>query len=278
MTRLAHQELPFDQLVGELRPRAASESQRTNPLFQVLFNYSPGPPLPAVPHARWSAEAVSTGTSKFDLSLVLDDGPGGLAGYIEYSTDLFDADTVERLAGHFRTLLAAALADPGVVVSRLPLLTNREREQIFEEWNATAVDHPADPAHRLIAARAAAYPDRVAVRHGRRVLSYTELDRSANQLAHHLRTLGVGPDVPVAIGLERSADWLVAALAVWKAGGAVPAAGPALPCRPACSGSERRPRSHAHHPLRHRRGVSGLGGGRRPHRRRQRGDRSSIGR
>ncbi|HEY1380282.1 MAG TPA: amino acid adenylation domain-containing protein, partial [Gemmataceae bacterium] len=213
---LAHQDVPFDLLVGELRPRRDGGHQ---PLFQILFNYSPGPALPAVPGARWSVESVPTGTAKFDLSLVLDDGPAGLVGHFEYSADLFEPTAVERLAGHFRTLLAAALAEPGERVSRLPLLTEDERRQLAE-WNATAVDHPADPAHRLIAARAAAIPDHVAVRHGRRVLTYAGLDREANRLAHHLRALGVGPDVPVAVGLERSADWVVAALAVWKAGGA----------------------------------------------------------
>jgi amino acid adenylation domain-containing protein len=214
---LAHQELPFDLLVGELRPRRDDAHQS---LVQVLFSYSPGPPTPAVPGATWSAEPVSNGTSKFDLSLILDDGPGGLVGSIEYSTDLFDAAAVEQFAGHFRTLLVAALADPGARVSRLPLLSDVERRQIFEEWNTTAVDHSTDPAHRLFAARAAANPGHVAVRHGRRVLTYAELDGEANRLAHHLRAFGVGPDVPVGIGLERSADWVIAALAVWKAGGA----------------------------------------------------------
>ncbi len=214
---LAHQDLPFDLLVGELRPRRDGAPQ---PLFQVLFNYSPGPPLPAIPGATWAAEPISTGTSKFDLSLVLDDGPDRLAGHIEYNSDLFDAATVERFAGHFRTLLAAALANPSDRVSRLTLLTAAERQQLFGEWNATAVDHQAEPAHQLISAQAADFADQVAVRHGRQVLTYAELDAASNRLAHHLRTLGVGPDVPVAIGLERSADWVVAALAVWKAGGA----------------------------------------------------------
>ena len=193
---------------------------RHQPLLQVLFNYSPGPPMPAVPGATWTAEAVPNGTSKFDLSLVLDDGPGGLLGQIEYSTDLFDAAAVENFAGHFRTLLAAALADPGARVSRLPLLVRRRMAAVFDEWNATAVDHPTDPAHTLIAARATATPTTSPSGTAGEVLTYAELDRQANRLAHHLRALGVGPDVPVGVGLERSADWIVAALAVWKAGGA----------------------------------------------------------
>jgi amino acid adenylation domain-containing protein len=217
---LAHQEMPFDLLVGELRP---GRSRGGSPLFNVLFNYNPGAPLPPLPGIEWAAKPVPNGTSKFDLSLVLDDVPpsgsagGRLVGHIEYGSELFDAVTIERFAGHFRTLLSAALANPDASVGRLPLLTDVERRQILNEWNATAVDHPTDPAHRLIAGGPAAG---AAVRHGRRSLTYAELNRSANRLAHHLRSLGVGRDVPVGIGLERSADWVVAALAVWKAGGA----------------------------------------------------------
>jgi amino acid adenylation domain-containing protein len=215
---LAHQDLPFDVLVGELRPPRDAGYPL---LFQVLFNYIPAAPLPGLPGAVLAAEPIANGTAKFDLSLIVEDGPSGLSGHMEYSNDLFEAATVERFAGHFRTLLAAAMTDPGVPVSRLPLLSAAERQRMFGEWNATAVAHPTDPAHRLIAASALRFDARrVALRHGRRVLTYGELDQAANRLAHHLRTLGVGPNVPVAIGLERSADWVVAALAVWKAGGA----------------------------------------------------------
>ena len=184
---LAHQELPFDVLVAELRADqdvlGARRADTRQPLFQVLFNYSPTPPAPAVPGATWTAIPTPTGTSKFALSLILDDGPAGLIGHIEYSTEVFDAAAIERLAGHFRTLLAAALADPGVPVSRLPLLTDAETRQVFHEWNATTVAHPAVPAHRLIAASGS----RVAIRDGRRTLTYAELDRRANQLGRHLR-------------------------------------------------------------------------------------------
>ena len=155
--------------------------------------------------------------------------------------NVFDAATIEQFAGQFRTLLAAALADPLTPVSRLPLLTDGERRLLFNEWNATDHDHLTDPAHRLITACSAASPKHVAVRDGRRSLTYAELDRAANQLAHHLRALGVGPDVPVGLALERSADWVVAALAIWKAGGAYLPLDPRYPAERLAPGASRRP-------------------------------------
>ena len=227
---LAHQELPFDQLVSELRP---SRTAGPSPLFQLLFNYSPGPPLPADPrHALVGRAGADRHVQVRPVA-----GPGRRArrgaarigGYIESSTDLFDAATVERFAGHFRTLLAAAVADPGVRVGRMPLLTEAERGQT-DEWNATAVEQSSEPAHRLIANRAAVAPDGVAIRDGSRSLTYSELDRAANRLAHHLGSLGVEPDMPVGIALERSADWVIAALARLEGRWCV------LAARPAASG------------------------------------------
>ncbi|HTG35648.1 MAG TPA: non-ribosomal peptide synthase/polyketide synthase [Thermoanaerobaculia bacterium] len=215
----AHQDLPFEKLVAELAP--GRDTSRP-PLFQVLFALQNAPAgAPALPGLELELLPVETGLSKFDLSLSLDERGEALAGTFEYSAELFDAVTVERWGEYLLRLLEGALADSGCGVAELPLLSAAESGQLlaFEGGDAEPVTAGELVPARL-AARAAAAPDAVALEIGEERLSYGELNRRANRLAGRLRELGVGPEAVVGICLERSAELVVAMLAVWKAGGA----------------------------------------------------------
>ncbi|RKI58436.1 amino acid adenylation domain-containing protein, partial [Corallococcus sp. AB049A] len=214
-----HQDLPFEKLVEELQvPRDLGRT----PLVQavVALQNAPAGVLEA-PGLRMELLEVDAGTAHFDLGLLLTETPDGLRGSIEYSTDLFEHDTMARLAGHLRVLLEAAVAGPDVPVSRLPWLTPEERQQVLVAWNDTALPYPSGST---VAARfelhAARRPDAIAVEDGDARLTYAQLDARANQLAHVLRSRGVGPDVPVALCLERSVGFVVTVLGILKAGGA----------------------------------------------------------
>ncbi|MGN6479689.1 amino acid adenylation domain-containing protein, partial [Luteibacter sp.] len=155
-----------------------------------------------------------------DLQLhVFDDAVFG--GFFEYATDLFDAETIARLGRGLTVLLEAVVSDPDVRLSRVSILPGEERERLLHAWNATAADYPRDRTiQELFAAQAALTPEAVAAVHGEETVGYAELDRRANRLAHHLRGLGVGPEVVVGLCLERSIDMLVGLLGILKAGGA----------------------------------------------------------
>jgi amino acid adenylation domain-containing protein len=214
----AHQELPFEQLVDHLQPE---RDLSRNPLFQVML-------ILAVPQEAWnatdleaSAIELDMGTSKFDVTLHLADTPRGFKGFWEYNTDLFDTATIERMNGHFRILLEAIVADPRRPVRQLPLLTSDERHQVLATWNATETPYPNDiPVHRLVERQAERTPERIAVEMGDQTITYRELDERANQLAHYLRTRGVGPETLVGFCVDRSPEMLVGLLAILKAGGA----------------------------------------------------------
>jgi len=215
----AHQDLPFDKLVEELQPE---RDLSRNPLFQVMFILQNAPPavldLPGIKPSVQSAQRV---TAKFDLTLAMIKKSDGLRGMLEYNSDLFDAATAESLADHFQTLLKGFLADPDQPVGELPMLSEAERKKLLVDWNATATDYPGDQCiHHLFEAQVDRTPASLAVGFEDRHLSYQELDQKANQLAHHLQTLGVGADVLVGVALERSELMLVALLGVLKAGGA----------------------------------------------------------
>jgi amino acid adenylation domain-containing protein len=222
------QELPFDLLVQEMNPEREAG---TSPIFQVLFNFIHGA-TQTVQSAgtTWSAKMAPNGTSKFDLSLTLEETDAGLVTYFEYNTDLFEAGAIERLAGHFRTLLEAIVTDPLRDIAHLPLLTEAERKLVLEDWNATRADYPRDRGvYQLVAEQAARTPDAVAVVFQDKQLTYSQLNSRANQLAHYLRTLGVGPDTMVGLCMERSADMVVGLLGILKAGGAYVPLDPAFP-------------------------------------------------
>src|SRR5207248_1819854 len=144
----AHQDLPFERLDEELKPE---RDPSRSPLFQVMFALDPEPSRRVnLPGLTFTTSRIDTGTSKFDLSLHMMEKEGGFEGYLEYSAELFEAATAARLAGHYRTLLEAACADPDAPVARLPLLTAAEREQL-RAWNATAVHYPREHRlHRLV--------------------------------------------------------------------------------------------------------------------------------
>ena len=172
-----------------------------------------------------SVEAVVGASAKFDLSVSLAEQrgaagePGGLSGVMEYASDLFDRASVEALAGRLVRVLEAAVAAPEVAIGRLDILSAAERRTILQEWNATEHALPGATLPQLFAAQAAATPDAVAVVFAGEQLSYGELDARANQLAHHLRALGVGAESVVGVCLERSLELVVALLGILKAGG-----------------------------------------------------------
>ena len=217
----AHQDVSFERLVQELAP---GRDRSRSPLFQVLVSLQNAP----VEQVQLTGLAqrgvgIDTGTSKYDLTLMLGEGPRGLRVSLEYASDLFDAATIQRMLGHFRTLLEGALASPDAPLWQLPLLGNEERRTLLVSWNDTAADYPRDlpaHAHALFEAQAARTPDAVAAIAGARRLTYRELDARANQLAHWLRGLGVGPDVLVGLCLERTLELPVGVLGILKAGGA----------------------------------------------------------
>jgi amino acid adenylation domain-containing protein len=166
-------------------------------------------------------EQIHGATAKFDLTLILNDDGGELQGDLNYNTDLFDASTVKRLLRHFEHLLTSIAADVTQRISELPLLDADEQRQLLVEWNDTRRVYAEQGAvHELFETQSAAAPQALAVSFAGEQLSYGELNSRANRLAHHLRELGVGPDVLVAICVERSTEMIVALLAVLKAGGA----------------------------------------------------------
>jgi amino acid adenylation domain-containing protein len=224
----AHQDLPFEKLVEELRPeRSLSHA----PLFQIMFALQSAPmPVLELPDLTASLLQIDYGVAKFDLTLDLSETPQGLSGWFEYNTTLFDAATIGRTAEHFRTLLEGIVADPEQHLSDLPLLTEVERHQLLVEWNNTRLEVPQESCmHQLFAAQAGQTPEAVAVVCGEDQLTYRELNRRANQLAHYLQRLGVGPEAPVGISMERSMDLVVGLLAILKAGAAYVPLDPAYP-------------------------------------------------
>ncbi|WP_433385478.1 amino acid adenylation domain-containing protein [Micromonospora sp. KLBMP9576] len=224
----AHPDLPFEQLVDALNPERHSSY---SPLFQVMLV------LQNIPRGRVGLPGLvlrprssSTGAAKFDLSVEVLEHADELHVLFEYDTDLFDAATIARLAGHFVHLLSRIAADPSTPVGALPLLDAAQRHRTVVEWNRTArpLTGPADVVAR-IAAQARRHPDRLAVADGHERLDHATLDRRANRLAHALIARGVRPDQVVGLHARRSAGLIVAILGVLKAGAAYLPLDPALP-------------------------------------------------
>ncbi|MEU5976472.1 amino acid adenylation domain-containing protein [Streptomyces sp. NPDC047315] len=224
----AHQDVPFEQIVRELRPERAPDR---NPLFQVLFAHMSDPDAGLrLPGVEVEQIDIDNGTAKVDLSLVLAERPTGTTGALAFDTDLFDRASARRLTGHYLRLLESAADDPERPVSRLDLLTEAEREQLLVQLNDTAEPVPPDLCvHELIEHRARLDPEAVAVRCGDQRLTYAQLDRDANRLARHLQARGAGPERLVALCLPRSAELVVALLAVLKSGAAYLPLDPELP-------------------------------------------------
>ncbi len=216
----AHQDLPFEQLVEALQPE---RSLSHNPLFQVMFNHQANSPAAAqqLPGLRVANLEWDSHSAQFDLSLDTQESGDAIWASLTYATDLFGAATVARMAEHWLSLLRAAVANPALPLHDLATLNVAEREQILAQWNATACDYPQGQwVHQLIEAQVQAQPDAPALRFNGVSLSYAELNRRANRLAHRLIEAGVGPDVLVGLAVERSIDMVVGLLAVLKAGGA----------------------------------------------------------
>ncbi|MES1240568.1 MAG: amino acid adenylation domain-containing protein, partial [Acidobacteriota bacterium] len=211
----ARQDLPFEKLVDEL---GVERSLAWSPLVQVMFVLQNTPAEHYLLDGReLRPEEIHSGTSKLDLTLSLTEG--SLTGFVEYATDLFDRATVQRLAGWFQELLAAAVALPEAPLDALPMVSDAERHQLLLEWNDTALPRKSALLHELIEAQADRTPDAVAVvgPHGE-TLTYAGLDRRANALARRLGRLGVGTDTLVGICAERSIEMIVGLLAILKAG------------------------------------------------------------
>ncbi|AKT41199.1 MupA/Atu3671 family FMN-dependent luciferase-like monooxygenase [Chondromyces crocatus] len=240
---IEHQDYPFALLVERLH---ANRDPSRSPIFQVLFTLqkapfagyeglssfavgTPGEPL-ALGDLTLAAMPLAQRTSQFDLSLTMAETRDGLAGSFQYNADLFDPETIARLAGHLEVLLRGVVEHPDMPVAVLPLLTAEERERMLVAWNRTTVSYPREACiHELFEARARQAGDAVALVFGDVRVTYAELDRRANQLAHHLRGLGVGPAVRVGLCVARSPELLVGMLGILKAGGAYVPLDPAYP-------------------------------------------------
>ncbi|UGX03607.1 pyoverdine non-ribosomal peptide synthetase PvdD [Pseudomonas aeruginosa] len=227
----AHQDLPFEQLVEALQPeRNASH----NPLFQVLFNHQSEirsvTPEVQLEDLRLEGLAWDGQTAQFDLTLDIQEDENGIWASFDYATDLFDASTVERLAGHWRNLLRGIVANPRQRLGELPLLDAPERRQTLSEWNPAPRECAVQGTlQQRFEEQARQRPQAVALILDEQRLSYGELNARANRLAHCLIARGVGADVPVGLALERSLDMLVGLLAILKAGGAYLPLDPAAP-------------------------------------------------
>jgi len=228
----AHQDLPFEQLVEALE---LERDLSRNPLFQVLFGLhnAPVPPL-ELPGLTVSRPTLKAETSRFDLGLDMWESAHELVGALEYNTDLFDDATLLRFIEHFQTLLKSIVANPEQRLSRLALLTEAEQQRRVE-WNATQAVYPDQHCvHQLFASQVEQTPEVIAVTFSDAAslphhLTYQELNRRADQLAHYLRGRGVGPEVRVGVCLERSVEMVVGLLGVLKAGGAYVPLDPAYP-------------------------------------------------
>ncbi len=231
----ANQDLPFEILVEELH---SDRDLSRNPLFQVIFQLmsaptgassssSPETASKAASSASSSASSgggavnIQTGTAKFDLNVTLWETPEGVAGGIEFNTDIFDLSTVARMATQYTSLLHGIVAHPNHHISELPVLTPREQRQILVDWNATETDFPRDRGlGSIFEDQVAAHPNAPAVAYGDTTLTYAELNRRANRVANHLRSAGIGRENRVGICMERCLDMIVAVVGVVKSGGA----------------------------------------------------------
>jgi amino acid adenylation domain-containing protein len=215
----AHQDLPFEMIVEDLEPKRHTDR---SPLFQVVFTLQNAPTSALdVSNLRLVPLKIENVTAKFDLVLNMTMDDTGMAGSLEFSTALFNAESIARMLRHFQRLLQAVVADPEQRVSDLPLLTPDEQRQALVEWNDTRADYPQHVCiHQLFEAQAERTPEAVAVVFNDQHLSYRELNERAGQLANHLRAAGVRPGVYVGLYLEHSLEMIVGLLGVIKAGGA----------------------------------------------------------
>ena len=238
-----HQDYPFPLLVERLQP---DRDPSRSPIFQVMFAFQKSPLLNKEGLAAFAlgeeggrmklgelvleSMPVAQRVAQFDLTLLMAEVAGGLTGSLQYNTDLFEAATIARMAGHFESLLQGISADPHQRLVDLPLLTDAESRQLIDEWNATGseVSQPA-LLHELFEAQARRTPDSIAVVWNDEEVTFRDLNRRANQLAHYLKRLGVGPETLVGICVERSVEMVVGLLGILKAGAAYVPLEPSYP-------------------------------------------------
>jgi amino acid adenylation domain-containing protein/non-ribosomal peptide synthase protein (TIGR01720 family) len=216
----AHQDLPFEQLVDTFQPE---RNLSYTPLFQVMFTLENTPAISSsVEHSSLEIGGLDTGTatSKFDLSLFLSENSHGLNIEAEYNTDLFKPATIGRMLAHFHRLLDGIVANPDVKLAALPLLSPAERQQLLSEWNATQAIYPRDLClHDLFTAQVERTPEAIAVVYEDHSLTYRELDRRANQLAHYLRNqCHIRPETRIGLAVYRSLSMVIGMLGILKAG------------------------------------------------------------
>ncbi len=215
----SHHDLPFEMLVDALHP---DRNVSYSPLYQVMFALQ-GKAIDDLTFGdlQLSLVEVENETAKFDLLLMMEGNEASLTGSFEYNTNLFEAPTMVRMVAHFERLLQEIVAHPDNSISSLALMAEDERRQVVAEWNDTGTAYPKDRTiQEIFEAQVERSPDAVAVDYGEEKLTYADLNRQANQLAHYLIGLGVGPDVLVGMYLERCPAMIVAMLGILKAGGA----------------------------------------------------------
>ena len=217
MEAYSHQDVPFEMLVNKLHPE---RDMSHTPFFQVMFALQEAQQEALqTPELKISLIETESGTAKFDIIMFAEERKDGLRIAIEYNIDLFNDDTIRRMAGHFENLLNGVVKNPDQSIDALPLMTAVERAKVVVDWNQTRRDYPADQCvHRLFEEQVARTPDATAAIFDDQQISYRELNERANQLAHYLQKLGVRSDDFVAIIMERSLDMIVATLGILKAG------------------------------------------------------------
>lgn len=233
-----HQDVPFERLVNAVQPE---RDLSRNPLFQVVINFHDAPvPLIEMPGVVGKVEYHQNDSAKFDLNVLVipraeqqmgrESAENRLTVIWEYNKDIFEAETVARMAERFQTILAGVTADPQQRLSELPLLTAAEQETILSRWNETATAYPRQQTiHQLFEAQAAQTPDATALVFQNQQLTYRQLNERANQVAHLLQAVGVRPNQLVGLALERSLEMIVATLGILKAGAAYLPLDPAYP-------------------------------------------------
>ena len=215
----AHQDMPFEKLVDALQPE---RSLSYSPIFQVMFALQNMPTkeleLPGLTLSLLDSEIA---IAKFDLGLTMMEASQGLTATLRFNTDLFESSTITRMLKHFEMLLTGVIANPDAQFSAISLLTTRERNQLLYEWNDTQVNYPEKLyIHHMFENMAEQNPDALALVFAEQEVTYGELNRRANRLAHYLRRFGIGPEVLVGICMDRCTEMVVGLLGILKAGGA----------------------------------------------------------
>ncbi len=223
-----YQDFPFEKIVEVLQPE---RNLSNTPLFQVMFvlQHTPNNKI-EIQGLKLTPLDIDNGTAKFDLTLSITETPTELKGCFEYNVDIFTANKIEAMVGHFQTLLKEILNDTTQEIGKLTLLTQAERHQLLVEWNDTKVDYPAGKSiYQLFEEQVEKTPEAIALVFQEQELTYQQLNNRANRLAHYLISLGVKPETLVGICIERSFEMIVGLLGILKAGGAYVPLDPSYP-------------------------------------------------